>query len=148
MKETFEEEDVLNAQVAERIRNKRISKGYSLDNMASDLNLSASAYRKVEIGETKLTLTRAVAIAKILDAPLEELTGEKSHREYHQANNDKGTFIGHQEFENYYQENKEIIQKLLDSKDVLIASKDATIKHLEEEIAFLRSQLDLTIANA
>jgi len=49
------------------IRNK---KGFSYENMAIELNLSTSAYRKIETGETKLTLERLIQISKILETPL------------------------------------------------------------------------------
>lgn len=102
--------------------------------MAMELNISDSAYRKIENNQTKLSLEKFLQIAKILDVPINDLLGEKSHREYHQYNNDQGTFINHQEFENYYQENKEITHKLINSLEL-------TIKHLQEEISFMRNQL-------
>ena len=46
--------------------------------------------------------------------------------------NKQETFIGHQEFENYYQDNKEITKKFINNLE-------ATIKHLQEEILFLRN---------
>jgi len=87
--------------VLKRIKETRIQRGYSLENMAMELNISDSAYRKIENNQTKLSLDKFLQIAKILDVQINDLLGEKSHREYHQYNNDQGTFIGHQEFENY-----------------------------------------------
>jgi len=72
-------------------------------------------------------------IAKILNVSAEELLGEKSQREYHQHNFNKGNVIGHQECVSYYQENKETTQKLINRLE-------STISHLEEEVAFLRSR--------
>jgi hypothetical protein len=80
-------------------------------------------------------LDRLPQIAKVLDISVNELIDEKSHREYHQSNSSTGTFIGHQEFENYYNENKEISQKL-------ITRLETSIKHLEEEVLFLRKLLE------
>lgn len=48
----------------------RKRKGLSYENIALDLNLSVSAYRKIETGETKLTVERLVEISKILETPL------------------------------------------------------------------------------
>ena len=115
--------------VLDNIRKTRKLRGYSLENMATELDISDSAYRKIENNQTKLSLDRFLQIAKILDVSMNELIGEKSHREYNQHNNEQGTFIGHQEFENYYQENKEITQKLLNSFD-------STIKRQQEEVLF------------
>ena len=120
--------------VLSNIRKTRNLRGYSLENMAMELNISDSAYRKIENNQTKLSLERFLQIAKVLDVSINELIGEKSHREYNQNNNEQGTFIGHQEFENFYQENKEINQKLLNSFE-------STIKLQQEEILFLREQL-------
>ena len=117
-----------------RIKELRNKKGYSLENMATELNISASAYRKIENNQSKLSLERFFQIANYLAVPVSELIDEKSHREYHQTNSNTGTFIGHQEFENFYQENKDITQKLVNSLE-------ETIKHLNEEVTFLRSQL-------
>ena len=120
--------------VLSNIRKTRNLRGYSLENMAMELNISDSAYRKIENNQTKLSLERFLQIAKVLDVSINDLIGEKSHREYNQNNNEQGTFIGHQEFENFYQENKEINQKLLNSFE-------STIKLQQEEILFLRAQL-------
>jgi transcriptional regulator with XRE-family HTH domain len=120
--------------VLNRIRETRKLRGYSLENMATELNISDSAYRKIENNQTKLSLEKFLQIAKVLDISINDLIEEKSHREYHQHNTDQGTFIGHQEFENYYQESKEMTHKLLDSLE-------SNIKHQQEEILFLRNQL-------
>ena len=121
-------------EILRKIKEIRKQKGYSLENMATELGISESGYRKIENNQTTLSLEKFIRIAAILNVPVYELAGEKSHREYYQNNNDKGTFIGHQEFENYYQENKEITQKL-------ISNLESNIKHLQEEIMFLRNQL-------
>ncbi|MDR0613695.1 MAG: helix-turn-helix domain-containing protein [Dysgonamonadaceae bacterium] len=60
--------------------------GYSLENMAMELNISDSAYRKIENNQTKLSLEKFLQIAKILDVSINNLVGEKSHREYYQYN--------------------------------------------------------------
>jgi len=120
--------------VLKRIKEIRMQKGYSLENMAMELNISDSAYRKIENNQTKLSLDKFLQIAKVLDVPINDLLGEKSHREYHQSNNDQGTFIGHQEFENFYQENKEITYKLINSLE-------SNIKYLQDEILSLRARL-------
>ena len=59
--------------ILERIKQFRTTKGYTLENMANELNISASTYRKVEMNETKLTVERLIKITKILEIPLEDL---------------------------------------------------------------------------
>jgi transcriptional regulator with XRE-family HTH domain len=65
--------------------------------MANELSLTPAAYRKIETGETKLTLERLFQISEIL-------------------------------IENFYQENKEVYEKLIAAKD--------------EQIEFLKSLLE------
>lgn len=51
-----------------------------------ELNISDSAYRKIENNQTKLSLEKFLQIAKILDVSINNLFGEKSHKEYYQYN--------------------------------------------------------------
>ena len=59
--------------LTEKISSVRIKKGYTLDNMAHELDLTQASYRKIEIGETHLTVERLFQISEILDTPLTEL---------------------------------------------------------------------------
>jgi len=122
-------ENILN-----RIRDIRKDKGYSYENMAEELKITAPAYRKIEANQTKLTVERLKQIAEVLDTPVSSLLDETAAtKTYHQNNHDNGTFIVASEFENYYQENKETTQKLI---HVL----EEEIEHLKSEIEFLRSK--------
>jgi len=126
----FMEQDKLK-KVIEKISSVRIKKGYTLDNMAHELDLTQASYRKIENGETNLTVERLFQISEILDTPLTELL-EIGNTMVQQTNNDN--VIGYQyqpKFENFYQENKEMTQNLLESM------KDE-IAHLKSEIDFLR----------
>ncbi|MCL1867859.1 MAG: helix-turn-helix transcriptional regulator [Paludibacter sp.] len=115
-----------------KIRDVRKERGLSLENMADELQISHTAYRKIETNQCKLSVERLVQIAAILKTSASELLDEKASHVYHQTNNDNATFIGHQEFENYYQENKELTQNFMESLQNEIA-------HLKTEIEFLRS---------
>jgi transcriptional regulator with XRE-family HTH domain len=53
--------------IAYRIRKLRESKDYSQENMAGELNISTSAYSKIERGITDPSVSRIGAIAKILE---------------------------------------------------------------------------------
>ena len=55
--------------VIEKIAQQRNRKGYTYENMAHDLHITPAAYRKIETGETKLTLERLFKIADILESP-------------------------------------------------------------------------------
>ena len=107
----------------------RVKKGFSFENMAHELSITPAAYRKIEIGETKLTVERLFQISKILSASLPELL-EIGHDLFQQTNNENS--IGYlQKIENFYQESKEISKALIENL------KDE-ITHLKSEIEFLR----------
>lgn len=96
--------------------------------MADELSISHLAYRKIENNQSKLTVERLLQIANIFDIPIMDLLDENQSRIYNQSNSGTGTLIGHQEFENYYQENKEFVQN--------------HVKDLKDEIIYLRTEID------
>ena len=108
--------------VVENIRTIRKHKGISHEAMAMNLGISQTAYTKIEQRETKLTVERLQKIAEILDVKLGELLElepQSFHQEIH--NNNSVTAISHQKVETLYQENKEVYEKLIASKDEQIA---------------------------
>ncbi len=118
-----------------RIQEIRKQKGYSLENMADELDISHSAYYKLENNQSRLTVEWLIDISKILSVNVSDLLDEASTHIYNQNNNVKdSTIITKQEFENYNQKDKETTSKLL---NVL----ENEIKHLKSEIDFLREIL-------
>ena len=93
----------------------RTKQGLSYDNMAHELSITPAAYRKIETGETRLTLERLFHISEILNSSIPELLGI-GKEVFQQTNNESATGY-QQKIENFYQENKEIYEKLLQSKD-------------------------------
>ncbi|WP_337044873.1 helix-turn-helix domain-containing protein [Emticicia sp. 17c] len=59
----------------EKIRQLRLQKGYSQENMADMLGISTTAYGDIERNKTELTLTRATEIANVLEANMLDLLG-------------------------------------------------------------------------
>jgi transcriptional regulator with XRE-family HTH domain len=98
--------------VIEKIKSIRKKKGYSHKYMALELDMSQPAYSKIENHETKLSVDRLFQIAEILETNVEEFLDVNPNNIYNQTNNDTGTFIGHQEVQNLYQENKEKTEKI------------------------------------
>ena len=109
----MEKEKVLN--VVKKISQARIRKGYSYENMAAELAITAAAYRKIEIGSSKLSVERLFRISEILESPLTELL-DMGNEIFNQTNNESATGY-QQKIENFYQENKEVYEKLLAAKD-------------------------------
>ena len=64
--------------LSEKIRQIRLQKGLSQENMADMLGLSTTAYGDLERGRTELSVSRVENIAKLLDVPLPELLGFES----------------------------------------------------------------------
>jgi transcriptional regulator with XRE-family HTH domain len=59
--------------VLRNIAHARKQRGLSLENMAHELDLTTPAYRKIEIGDTQLSLDRLYRIAGILKVEVAEL---------------------------------------------------------------------------
>lgn len=117
--------------ILERIAKERSKKGYTYENMAVELDLTTAAYRKIETGETKLTLERLFKISDILEVPVGELLAiEKSVNQ--QVNNGNSN-VYNQKIDHFYQENREITEQLIKAKDELIAQ-------LKQENEYLRAE--------
>jgi len=118
--------------VINKIVQGRLRKGYSYENMAEELRLSVPAYRKLEIGETKLSVERLFQISVILEMPLSELLDiDDEHMVQNNYHNDT---VYQQKIEHFYQENKEITEQLIRAKDELILQ-------LQKEVEFLKSKI-------
>ena len=118
--------------VINKIVQGRLRKGYSYENMAEELRLSVPAYRKLEIGETKLSVERLFQISVILEMPLSELLDIDDERMV--QNNYHNDTVYQQKIEHFYQENKEITEQLIRAKDELILQ-------LQKEVEFLKSKI-------
>ncbi|MCX8533884.1 helix-turn-helix domain-containing protein [Chryseobacterium luquanense] len=118
--------------IIKKIAEIRSKKGFSYENMAHDLDLSTSAYRKIETGETKLTVERLVDISKILETPLNELMDTDSQKNFNQENKDNAH--GFQGF------NDNIFNEYSDVSKKLITAYEQQIKDLKEEVDYLKSK--------
>lgn len=116
--------------IISKIREKRHEKGFSHEYMAHMLNLSPSAYTKLERMDTKLTVERLLKISDVLETSVSEFLEISPENIYHQ--NISENAVGYQDIKNLYQENQETIEKLVEAKDELISK-------LEKQLEFLRS---------
>lgn len=103
--------------ILKKIRETRKLKGLSHENMAFELDISPSAYNKLERSETTLSLERFFKISEILNLSLTEILDIKTGDTLHQELKDNS--IG--KVETLYQENKEVYEKLIEAKDEQIA---------------------------
>ena len=117
--------------VLKRIRENRKTKGYSHDYMATMLDISPSAYNKLERNETNLSLERLLVITDILELPITEVLDIKTGDTFNQDLKDNS--IGRVETLN--QDNKDKTEKIEQLYQQLLKEKDETIKILKELIA-------------
>lgn len=116
--------------VLSKISKARKDKGFSQENMAYELGISQTAYTNMENNESKLTVERLLKVAQILKKPAHYFFETSPHKINNVNNYDSAT--GYlQDFENLYQDNKEIYEELRNSYT-------DSIKTLKEEIIFLR----------
>lgn len=63
----------------DKIRQIRLSKGFSQENMADMLGISTTAYGDIERNKTELTIARATEIAKVLGVGIVDLMDLELH---------------------------------------------------------------------
>ena len=117
--------------IIEKIAQYRNRKGYTYENMADELELTPAAYRKIETGETKLTVERLFRIYAILESTINEFF--EIDKNTFVQNNYSNESVFQQKIENFYQENKEITEQLIKAKDQLI-------EQLQKEIQTLKTR--------
>ena len=115
--------------VLEKIKETRKKKGLSYEDMAFKLITSASAYRKIETNETKLTVEKLFKIAEILEVKIALLLGITSETEFNQENKESATGY-QQQIENFYQDNKEKSDRIEQLYEERLKDKDSQIELL------------------
>lgn len=105
--------------IGKNIRKFRELKGYSQEYMANEMELTQASYAKLESNSTKISVERLFTIARLLETDVADILELNKQTIYHQ--DIKEHSIGHQEVQNLHQDNKEVYEKLLQSKDEQIA---------------------------
>lgn len=59
--------------IGKRIKQARIKKGLSQENLADELDISTAFLSRVETGKSQINLKRLLQVGKVLDVPPEEL---------------------------------------------------------------------------
>lgn len=72
-------------------------------------------------------------LAEILETKVGDLLEVNPSNVYHQNNNDQGTFVGHQEVQNLYEDNKEKTQTIIQLYEAGLKDKDALIEELRRK---------------
>lgn len=117
--------------IGQRLQLLRMENHLTQEQMSERLNLSTSAYCKIEYGETDLTLTRLNKIAEIFQMPAIELFGKVNGQV--SFNNCHG-FVGYsQHNENCSLYNCDDIRELIKANSHLIEMLNNRVKVLEEK---------------
>lgn len=115
---------MVNEIIGSKIRNIRQKRGLNQQDLADKLNLSQSAYAKIENGRTALDVTRLLVLSEYLEVPIIDFLPDQKGTMFQLNSND-----GYQ-VEHFYADGRQLLKE-----------KDHQIKHLEKEILFLRNQL-------
>lgn len=121
------------------IKKHREFKGLRQQDLADKLSVSLRSYQSLENGETKLDLERLGQIARLLETTAEELLKGEGML-VHQEIKDGGSSCGFSTTGNVY--NYSIEKDVLDK---LLSSKDSEIQSLKDENKFLREKIDQLI---
>ncbi|MCU7616063.1 helix-turn-helix transcriptional regulator [Chryseobacterium sp. PBS4-4] len=100
--------------ILKKIATCRRERGYTFENMGHELGITTAAYRKIEMGETKLTVDRLFKISNVLNLHVVELISLHSQFTEYVS-------------EEYSLNNFDFVKKLLEAKDeqiVLLKERD------------------------
>lgn len=114
-----------------KIKQLREQRSYTQEFIAHSLGLSQRAYSSIENGKTQLTIERLREISQILNVNIGDILELESKTTYNNS------------FNNHAPENKGSLVFKQDDVDELKNLYDRIIKGKDDEIQFLRSQLDL-----
>jgi transcriptional regulator with XRE-family HTH domain len=114
----------MNSEVVGKIKRLRIAKGFNHLDMADKLHITRSAYQRLESGETYSWAKYLDELMTILDTSPNDFFSDIGKKTINQTN--LSGSVGYV-VENLYQDNKEITQKLIETK--------------QSEIQFLRELL-------
>ncbi len=117
--------------VGQRLHLLRIEKGLTQEQMGEMLNISTSAYCKIEYGDTDLTLTRITKIADTFGMSEMELFGKITNNsmgyDYHESSLHSVTY-------------ERSLIKHIDSLKELVKSNSKLIDHLSKRIVELEKK--------
>ena len=95
--------------IGNKIRQIRTLKGFSQDNMATELGISQKAYSLIENNESNINEEKLNKISKILKVTVDDIKNFNSDKIIHQNNHDSSTgYI----VENLHQQNQDLLESL------------------------------------
>ena len=131
----------MNREIVQKIKKIRIEKDFKPVDMADKLNISLSAYNKLESGSSLTWAKYLENILNILDISYEDFfDGIVSN---YNITNKKGSVGGNIHVENLYADNKEKDNKIGALYETRISDKDAIIAVLKDEAKVLKEEIKM-----
>jgi transcriptional regulator with XRE-family HTH domain len=121
----------------DKIKKIRMMKGYTQEYMADKLGIAQNTYSKYENNSEKLPFETIERIAEALEVSLNEITSNDPIIINNQSSN-KGA---QGRIENYYSEQKELYEKLLDSKNREIERLNHQLEKMYELINLFKEKI-------
>lgn len=80
--------------ISENIKNLRELRNFTQDYMSQQLNMTQAGYSKIESGNTDISYSKIIEIAKVLEVTPEDLIAFDSQKYFNSFNNVKGNNNG------------------------------------------------------
>lgn len=116
-----------------KIRSLRLLRGYSQEYMASELDVTQTTYSRIETDKQKLTAPVLERLAQVLGVSVADITSNEPLIIQNNASN----YGAQGRIENFFADQKELYQKMLDAKDReierLTKQVDSLLKMLEKK---------------
>ncbi len=127
----------MNTKVGEKIRLKRENKGYSREEMAEKLNISRSAYARIERGETNSWINHIDKLSEELDIKLEDLLANSDN--HITTNQDNASAVQNNTHNDTHITINQISEKIIELYEERLKEKDEIINQLKETIELLKN---------
>ena len=124
----------------------RTLKGWSREEMAEKVGMSANGYAKIERGKTDLQISRLKKIVKVFEIELKDLFNFNENMVFNNHNhnhNHQQNYVSRNQ-NNYIDSAKDLIQEL-ESSRILIKQQSKEITYLKQHIDDLREMNDILL---
>ena len=122
-----------NKMYGNKIRSLRLLRGYSQEYMATELDITQTTYSLIETDKQKLTVPMLERLAQVLGVSVPDITSNEPLIIQNNASN----YGAQGRIENFFADQKELYQKIIDSKDKEI---DRLTKQVESLIKLLEKR--------
>ncbi|MEO6733536.1 MAG: helix-turn-helix transcriptional regulator [Ferruginibacter sp.] len=116
-----------------KIRSLRLLRGYSQEHMATELDITQTTYSRIETDKQKLTAPMLERLAQVLGVSVPDITSNEPLIIQNNASN----YGAQGRIENFYADQKDLYQKMIDAKDKeierLLKQMDSLMKLLEKK---------------